>query len=306
VREYPLPDGNVIYLYEKRYALPEGYEAEQYEALAEELDLYLGDGDALLLHPAHQVALLGRYYEGRADLILLPETESVDPASLIEMAEEAVAGHERVATVFEAGQGEGARSVLGPWLSENCVPALDAWYGPALLSLYACAAESLTGEASRAVEADFGGQITLLRHSALPQIIEAGEILPVSLVWEAGEAVTENYKVFLHLVDTTGQVVAQQDSEPVGGWRPTTDWRAGELIEDHHGVATTPSTVAGEYELVVGLYDAEGQRLLVMDQEGQVVGDRVSLGTIKVDVTYHLVGTAVAAATTEYEDADDE
>jgi len=302
VREYPLPDGNIIYLYEKRYALPEGYEAEQYEALAKELDLYLGDGGALLLHPVHQVALLGRYYQGRADLVLLPETESTGPSSLTEIAEEAVAGHERVVTVFEAGQGEDARSVLGPWLSDNCVPALNAWYGAALLSLYACPAESLTGEASRTVEVDFGGEITLLRHSALPQTIEAGEIVPVTLVWEAADGISESYKVFLHLMDAAGNVVAQQDSGPVGGWRPTTDWRGGELIEDHHGVVTTPSMVAGEYELVVGLYGAEGQRLPVVDQEGQVFGDKVSLGRIEVDVTYHLVGTAAATTTTEYED----
>jgi hypothetical protein len=286
--------------------LPEGYEAEQYQALAEKLDLYLGDGDALLLHPRHQVALLGRYYEGRADLVLLPEMEGIDPSSLIQIAQEAVAGHERIATVFEAGQGEGARSVLAPWLSENCYPALDTWYGPALLSLYACPAESLTGEANQTVGADFGGQITLLRQSALPQSIEAGEILPVTLVWKAGVGISQSYKVFLHLVDAKGNVVAQQDSEPVGGWRPTTDWRAGESIEDHHGVVTTPSMIAGEYELMAGLYDSEGQRLPVMDQEGHVVGDKVSLGRIQVDVAYHLVGTASAATTTNYEDADDE
>ena len=58
--EYSLPDGNTIYLYERTYALPEGYEAEQYEALAEVLDSHLGHDDTLLLHPVHQVALLGR------------------------------------------------------------------------------------------------------------------------------------------------------------------------------------------------------------------------------------------------------
>jgi hypothetical protein len=252
------------------------------------------------------VALLGRYYEGRADLVLLPETESAGPSSLIREVEEALAGYERVATVFEAGQGEDARSVLGPWLSENCVPALDAWYGPALLSLYACPAESLTGEGGQTVEAGFGGQIILLRHSALPETIEAGEVLPVTLVWEAGAGISESYKVFLHLVDESGQVVAQQDSAPVGGWRPTDGWRLGEVIEDHHGVVTRPSLIAGEYELVVGLYDAEGQRLPVTDGDGRVAGDRVSLASIQVDVAYHLVGTAAAVSSTEYEDADDE
>jgi 4-amino-4-deoxy-L-arabinose transferase-like glycosyltransferase len=306
VSEYSLPSGNVIYLYEKQYALPQGYEAEAYEALAEKLDLHLGDGDALLLHPQHQVALLGRYFEGRPDLILLPPAQSADASSLIEIAEVAAAGHERMATVFEAGQGEEARAVLGPWLSENCFPALDAWYGPALLTLYVCPGESAAGEASQTVEADFGGQIELLRHSPLPQSIEAGEILPLTLVWQASGGISEDYKVFLHLMDVNGNVVAQRDSGPVGGWRPTSDWRAGELIQDHHGLATTPGMIAGEYELVVGLYDAQGQRLPIMDGEGQVLGDKVSLGRIQVEAARHLMGTAGAAGRTEYEDTDDE
>jgi 4-amino-4-deoxy-L-arabinose transferase-like glycosyltransferase len=306
VSEYPLPSGNVIYLYEKEYALPEGYEAEAYEALAEELDLRLRDGDALLLHPQHEVALLGRYFEGRPDLILLPSAESLDESSLIDLAEKAASGHGRVATVFEAGQEEEPRAVLGPWLSENCFSALDAWHGPALLTLYTCPGESASIEASHRVDADFGGQITLLRYSPLPQSIEAGEILPLTLVWEAGEGISEHYKVFLHLLDANGSVVAQRDSGPVGGWRPTSDWRAGESIEDHHGLATTPGLIAGEYELVLGLYDAEGQRLPVLDEEGQALGDKLSLGSIQVEVSRHLVGTAGAAGITEYEDADEE
>jgi 4-amino-4-deoxy-L-arabinose transferase-like glycosyltransferase len=282
VKEYPLPNGNIIYLYEKQHPLPDGYEAAQYEALAEKLDVCLRDGDALLLHPRNQVVLLGRYYEGQVDLVVPPEVESADPSSLIQAAEEAVAGHERIATVFEAGQREDVRSVLGPWLSENCYPALDAWYGPALLSLYACPAESPAGEASRAVEADFGGQITLLRHSALPKSVTAGDILPLTLLWQAETQVGTDYKVFVHLVDEGGNLVSQRDSEPMGGWRATIDWRPEEPVRDRHGLLIPDGVAEGEYELVVGLYDSEGERLLVLDGEGQPVGDKVSLGFIRV------------------------
>jgi 4-amino-4-deoxy-L-arabinose transferase-like glycosyltransferase len=305
VREYPLPDGNVIYLYEKRYALPEGYEAEQYEALAKELDLHLRENDALLLHPQHQVALLGRYFEGSPDLLLLPEAESGDASSLVQVVQQAAAGHERLATVFEAGQGEAVRSILGPWLSDNCFPAFDTWYGPALLTMYGCPAQSAAGEASQAVEADFAGQMELVRHSPLPQSVVAGEILPLTLVWQANEGITEDYKVFLHLTDAHGNVVAQRDSEPVGGWSPTSDWLAGELVSDHEGLATS-RVPAGEYELVVGLYDSQGDRLSVVDEEGHAVGDKLSLGRIQVTTPHDYSGTAGAAQSIDYEETDDE
>jgi 4-amino-4-deoxy-L-arabinose transferase-like glycosyltransferase len=305
VREYPLPDGNIIYLYERRYALPEGYEAEQYEALAEELDLHLRENDALLLHPQHQVALLGRYFQGRPDLVLLPEAETGDTSSLIQIAQEAIAGHERLATVFQADEGEQVRSILGPWLSENCFPAFDTWYGPALLTLYTCPAVSAAGEASQVVEADFAGQIELVRHSSLPQSVVAGEIVPLTLVWQAHDSIVEDYKVFLHLTDAQGSVAAQRDSEPVGGWRPTSDWRVGDLVLDNHGLATS-RVPAGEYELVVGLYDSGGDRLSVVDEDGRVVGDKLSLGRIQVATPYECSGTVGAAKRIDYEETNDE
>jgi len=131
VKEYPLPDGNIIYLYERMYQLPQGYEAEQYETLGHELEGLLGDGDTLVLHPPHQIALLGRYYEGRPHLLLLDESQSVDEAAFVQTVQEVIAERERVATVFESGQGGEMQSVVGRRLSENCFPATNAWYGPA-------------------------------------------------------------------------------------------------------------------------------------------------------------------------------
>lgn len=138
VREYPLPDGDVIYLYERRYPLPEGYDTQAYESLARDLDAYLAPEDGLVLYSSDLVTLLGRYYVGDPELLVLSTQVPVEEASVIRSLEEFVAQRERVVTVFEAGEGEEIQSVANRWLSENCSPTREAWYGSAHLSLYAC------------------------------------------------------------------------------------------------------------------------------------------------------------------------
>jgi 4-amino-4-deoxy-L-arabinose transferase-like glycosyltransferase len=281
-KEYPLPDGDIIYLYEKMYQLPQGYEDEQYEALGNELGGLLGEDDTLVLYPPHEVALLGRYYEGRPHLLLLDESPGVDEAALVGTVQKAIPEQGRVATVFESGQGEDKQAVVGRWLSENCFQATNAWYGPAQLTLYSCAPGATDVVISGAPAADFGGQISLLGHTPVPEKIVAGEIMPLTFVWQAEAQVPSDYKVFVHLLDEEGRIVAQRDSEPVGGWQPTTSWRVGESISDHQGLLIPDSVPAGEYKLVAGLYGPDGDRLPVRDNTGRAVGDSLSLGTVQV------------------------
>ena len=306
VGEYPLPDGNIIYLYEKTEELPSGYEAEQYEALGEQLEIDLGQSGVLLLHPRQQVTLLGRYYQGSPDLVVLPDMISADESSLVQVVREAVAGHQRVATVFEAGEGEEMQAIVGQWLSENLFPALDTWYGPARVTLYDSGLALSEVGLNNRVEADFGGEITLLEHSPLPQSMVAGEILPLTLVWQASGDVAEDYKVFLHLIDAQDNLVAQRDSMPVGGWRPMSSWSIGEQIQDNHGVLTSRSLPAGEYELVLGLYDASGERLPVLNEDGHSVGDKISLGRVEVLAPSPSEPGEGPTESVEYEDSDEE
>jgi len=305
VDEYPLPDGNLIYLYERQYPLADGYDAEQYELLARELESKLGDGDALVLHPSHQTALLGRYYQGHAALWLPGTSEDMVEMTLVEMLQETVTGHERVATVFESGQGEEIQATVGRWLSEECFPALDAWYGPALLSVYACPSGSEGRNVDGGASADFGGEISLVGHSVLPAEIVAGEALPLTLIWQATAPVARDYKVFVHLLDARGSIVAQADGQPRGGWRPTSTLQVGEPIPDAHAILTTASVIAGEYELVVGLYDSAGDRLPVVDEAGRVAGDSVSLGTVKVVATCHCATREAVTERVKYRETDD-
>jgi hypothetical protein len=97
----------------------------------------------------------------------------------------------------------------------------------------------------------------------------------IELVWHALAEVDTDYTVFVHVVDTNGNIVAQRDVMPLDNTYPTRLWAAGEYIADTHRFADLPP---GEYRLRVGLYDqSTGQRLPVESS-----GDFIDLGQIRV------------------------
>ena len=76
-------------------------------------------------------------------------------------------------------------------------------------------------------------------------------------------------------MDDEGRPVAQQDSEPVGGLRPTTTWDEGEVVHDRVGVLLPTDLPAGEYQILVGMYRPEsGERLPIT-----IAGKAEPLGT---------------------------
>jgi hypothetical protein len=91
------------------------------------------------------------------------------------------------------------------------------------------------------------------------------------------------YTVFVHLLDADNRIVAQMDSEPLGGTHPTTEWQIGEIVRDNYGLLIAPDTPPGEYLLEVGMYYLPTlERLPVLDASGSVQDDRVVLGRIAV------------------------
>ena len=70
------------------------------------------------------------------------------------------------------------------------------------------------------------------------------------------------YKVFVHVVDASGAVLAQQDGEPVGGFTPTTRWLPGEIVVDAHEVRLPAGLAPGSYTVLAGMYDFQTMRNL--------------------------------------------
>ncbi|MDE3075294.1 MAG: hypothetical protein KGJ86_07685, partial [Chloroflexota bacterium] len=80
----------------------------------------------------------------------------------------------------------------------------------------------------------------------------------VTLTWQDVQPFGQDYTVFVHALDASGRVIAQDDSQPAGAAWPTSAWRPGQVIVDRHKLVL-PSTAR---QLEIGLYQlATGQRL---------------------------------------------
>jgi hypothetical protein len=106
--------------------------------------------------------------------------------------------------------------------------------------------------------------------------------LGVLLRWRANRPVASSYKVFVHVVDDSDQLIAQDDSIPAVWTYPTSDWPAGALISDFHWIRLPPMAVGKPYTVTVGLYDeSTGARLKRVDDAGQVIDDNFALPPVQ-------------------------
>jgi len=133
--------------------------------------------------------------------------------------------------------------------------------------------------------AHFGEGVSLLGYNLKEDEIAPGDVLHLTLYWQAQQQMDVSYTVFVHLLDAQNRIWGQRDSMPDRGQYPTTGWLEGEVVEDEYEIPVDPAAPAGGYLLKVGLYDAAQPgypRLPVLDEQGQITGDRVLLGEVKI------------------------
>ncbi len=129
------------------------------------------------------------------------------------------------------------------------------------------------------------GDFAAITEAALtPGLVRPGEAFTLTLTWRAEANPDYSYSVFVHLLDSTGHILAQRDAPPINGARPTTSWLAGELLSDSYTLTIPPATPPGAYTVKVGLYDPDTYaRLPVMDSAGNTLGDGLSLPLTSAD-----------------------
>jgi hypothetical protein len=172
------------------------------------------------------------------------------------------------------------RRLIETWLAAHTYKASDIWYGRVHLATYGVA--PLPEEPAIALDARFGEAIRLSGYALAGDPFAPGDILPVTLFWEALASIPERYKVTVQLLDGAGQLVAQVDTEPSDGLSPTTTWYPGQVLADRYGVPLPADLPSGRYHLIVGLYHTvSGERLPVI-LDGEPVGDHLSLGSVEV------------------------
>ena len=136
--------------------------------------------------------------------------------------------------------------------------------------------EPLRVSPQNAAQADFGG--AALIGFDLPGQAQPGDSVPMTLYWRSVAKMDKDYTVFVHLLDSSGQVVAQADGEPRGGMYPTSAWTVGDVIPDEHTLKLSDHLALGDYIIRVGLYLApDGPRLSLKPS-----GDSLPLGVLHV------------------------
>ena len=116
-------------------------------------------------------------------------------------------------------------------------------------------------------EFQFGDSIVLRGYS----MANNAGMLHLNLYWDAIASPTVDEKLFIHIIDSAGEVVAQADAPPVQGLYPTSFWDAGEMISDSREISLS-DLPAGSYKIRLGWYDpVSGQRLPVDGDENDYI-----------------------------------
>jgi len=109
--------------------------------------------------------------------------------------------------------------------------------------------------------------------------LQPGQAICLIAQWQALQDITQNYTVFVHLTGpinpkTNSPLWAQHDTPPANGKKPTSIWKAGEIIQESHIFTTPLKMLPGQYSLNIGMYDSlTGKRLTAELNDGQTVSE---------------------------------
>jgi len=119
---------------------------------------------------------------------------------------------------------------------------------------------------------DLADGVTLRGYDLSATEVAPGEVITLTLYWEARESPSADYQVFVHLLGDGPEPLAQGDGPPLLGDYPTTMWAPGEVVADSHPVTLPADLPPGRYRLLVGMYDlATMARLARLDGGGDSV-----------------------------------
>ena len=218
--------------------------------------------------------------------LALPQSRPPDAAATIATLQEAVADLDTVYALFWATDEADPDAIVEGWLDRNAFKGLESWQGNLRFATYDFARQMSCAPTpeKRFVDPTSATEILLVEacQPELPQVAKPGESVLVGLRWQMPKPIERRYKVTVQMLDERSQVVAQRDSEPVGGSMPTNTWQPNERITDNHALAILPGTPPGTYRLIAALYDAEtGSRLMVGGPENST--GAIALGDVEIE-----------------------
>ncbi len=115
------------------------------------------------------------------------------------------------------------------------------------------------------------GNVALLAYNLPQTAARPGDQVPITLYWKALGRAPRDLSVFVHFIGQDGQLWGQSDKVRPAEYFPTDRWPLQRYFRDDHLATLRADTPAGEYKVVVGLWDRyTGLRMRVLDANGAV------------------------------------
>ncbi len=113
-------------------------------------------------------------------------------------------------------------------------------------------------------------------------LAKSSDGLRISLQWSAHQPLAENASWFVHLLDANGNIVAQQDRQPQGGYAPTSSWTSDQPVTDRLFFPLPANTDTLHWQVRIGWVQS-GERLDVFDPGGAPLSEGFILLPLKID-----------------------
>jgi mannosyltransferase len=239
-------------------------------------------GDILLLNNYIQWGLFDYYRPANVQAKLVPTEALGSEARTDAELEKLVAGKTRAWLVdFGYAAQYDPEHRAERWLAQHGYKQLAQDFIGVRVSLYDLACHPGDSPAHR-LDVKLGQSIALIGYTLERDSARPGDSVCLTLFWQAVDKSPQSYTVFAHVVDSTGQPVAQTDSPPLGGTAPTDSWQVGATVADRYAILIKPNTSPGQYELRVGMYPWPDLTPLPVTLNGQPAGNYVPLTAIRV------------------------
>jgi hypothetical protein len=277
------------------YTLPSYYNnpiaRDNYAGVAAYIDAVADPTTDLVVLDAPGQQEVWAYYDPGLPILALPQTrppDRVETVATLQAFTTHTNDRRNIYALFWATDEADPERLVETWLDQHAFKGMESWQGNLRFVLYTLPSTLQCATLPQAVQ--WGASIQLIGQCTPTDqpTVNAGEVALVGLQWQTDRALPARYKVAVQLLDARNQVIAQRDSEPAGGSRPTTSWQPGEVVTDNHGVQIPIGTPPGTYRLIIALYDeATGIRLPVDD------GDSLLLGEVTVSAPRKLLPIAL-------------
>ena len=99
--------------------------------------------------------------------------------------------------------------------------------------------------------------------------VKAGVDLSLTLYWQTTRPLQTDYTIFVQVLNEAGVLVAQNDSQPLYGYFPTSQWPPEEIIPDRLTIPLPADLPPGVYTVIAGMYRLETLTRLAVAETGQ-------------------------------------